>query len=284
MPIPVSVVYIVKNESARIEKSLASVVCFQEIIVVDSNSSDNTLAICEKYKAKIFQHDFVSYGKQKQFAVEQATCDWVLCLDADEVLSLDLKKEIKRLFASDPREDGFYLKRKLVFLGKEFHFGKESKDYQLRLFNRHTGNWSDDIVHEKVIIKGTTSKLKGTLLHYSYLNLHHYFIKFNHYTTLAAKEIHFKKKDLSRGKIFSASVFSFWKTYLLGLNFLNGYQGFVWSILASFYTFTKYTKARFMAKDYDTYPQEILNLFALLIFAICIISTIFLIPSVTHLW
>jgi len=239
----ISCVIITFNEGKNIRRCLDALKWCDEIIVVDSGSTDETLEICKGFHSKIHHKKFNGYGEQKRFAVSLAENDWILNIDADEVVSDALKNEIIAEFnKSEVDFAGFYLQRSLYFLGRRFNYGKESKEYYLRLFNKNHGNFSEDKVHEKVIVDGKTKKLTKELEHHSYTSLHQYFEKFNSYTTKASEELFEKgkKKNLIL-TIFSFPAY-FLKNYLLNGNFLNGIQGFLWALFSSFYPIVKYAK------------------------------------------
>lgn len=238
---PVSAVLITRNEAENLEATLRALTWCDEIVIVDSGSTDATREIAEAYGAKFIVKDFQGFGPQKRFAVRQAHHDWVLCLDADEVLSADLQKEIQELKADDSVK-GYRLKRQLVFLNRAFRFGRESREYHLRLFNRRFGNFDEAMVHEKASVQGEVKDLKSVLLHYSYPNTELYFRKFNEYTEKASIEL------LKRGKtrnpwinILSLPVNFLFRLIVHG-NILNGYPGWIWSLYSAFYPVVKYTK------------------------------------------
>lgn len=162
MNLKLSVFIIAFNEERIIEECLKKLYWVDEIIVVDSGSTDNTVAICEKYNAKIFYKKFNGYGEQKQFALDQTSNDWVLSLDADEVLTDSLINEIRLNLEFNQEESfGFYLKSRMVFLGKIFNYGNESNRNILRLFNKTHGNFSPITVHEEILVQGKTKYLKA---------------------------------------------------------------------------------------------------------------------------
>lgn len=239
----ISVVIITLNCGEILKKTLESVKWCDEILIVDSGSTDQTLEICRDYNCTIHSHPFEGYGKQKRYAVQLAKNDWVLSIDGDEVVSPSLKNEIETLFSNDTlNEQGYFLPITLVFLNKVFRFGNENKKLHLRLFNRKYGNFNDASVHESIRIEGKTSQLKKEILHYSYQDIHHYFEKFNNYTSCYVNDAFKKGKRASVFKIITRSIIDFFKFYIVKRNFLNGYAGFVWSVLSSFYTFVKYVK------------------------------------------
>jgi glycosyltransferase involved in cell wall biosynthesis len=241
----ISAVIIAKNEEHSIGRTLASLDFCDEVIVVDSGSMDSTLSICEKFNCKVFTRAFDGYGPQKQFAVSKANNDWVLSIDADEVVSDGLKKEIVNLFASaTPDAHGYFIPISLVFLGRLMRFGGEYKNAKLRLFNKTVGTFSASTVHEHVIITGKTASLKNNFLHYSYKSLHEYIDKFNHYTTAAAISMNEKGKKISVIDIALRLPLTFFKIYVLKGAILEGYPGLMWALLSGLYPLIKYAKLR----------------------------------------
>ena len=244
MSIKISCVIITLNEEENIRRSLTAVTWCDEIIVVDSGSDDKTIEICNELGCKVYYKDFDGYGEQKRYAVSLANNDWVLNIDADEVVSDELKNEIVNLFSAEKLlYKGFALPRQLIFLGKKFEFGKEIKEYYIRLFNKRFGDFSKDEVHEKLELNGEVKKLKGVFYHYSYKNIEQYFKKFNSYTTEAATVLY---NAGNRGRKPLAIVFGFpvyfMKNYIVNRNFLNGIPGFLWALFSSLYPVIKYFK------------------------------------------
>jgi glycosyltransferase involved in cell wall biosynthesis len=239
-----SAVMITFNEELRIKKTLQSLAWCDEIIVVDSGSTDKTIEICKEFKnCKTFNHTFSGYGEQKRVAVEYSSNDWVLSVDGDEVVTMELKTEIQNILNKEHiAYSNFYIPITLVFLGKVFKYGNESKKLHLRLFNKKNGNFNDAKLHEKLDVSGASLKLTGALLHNSYKNIHHYFEKFNSYTDTGAKIMVKNKRKVSRAVIMIKFPFAFFKIYILNLNFLNGYEGYIWSMFSAFYKIAKYAK------------------------------------------
>jgi len=244
MPNKISCVIITFNEEENIRRALNSVKWCDEIVVVDSGSADKTVEICEENDCRIYEKEFNGYGEQKRYAVSLAVNDWILSIDADEVVSDELCEEIKNIFNNDEiKINGFFLPRSLIFLGKQFKYGRESKEYYLRLFNRVYGNFSADRVHEKVKLEGDTQNLKSMLHHYSYTNIEQYFDKFNSYTSKAAQVLFDEgNKGRSIGAIVLGFPVYFFKNYFIYRNFLNGTQGFLWALFSSLYPVIKYFK------------------------------------------
>lgn len=237
---PVSVFIITYNEDKIIAKCLEKLSWADEIIIIDSNSNDNTIAICKSFGAKVINNSFVNFGKQKQFALEQTKNNWVLSLDADEVLSDELIDEIQNIdFTLDC--NGYLIPRTHVFLNRIFKYGSESNKHILRLFNKKHGEFTDNLVHENLIIKGNTRELQHDFLHYSYTSIEQYLIKLNKYTTFYAQE---KNKNFSIFTILIKTKFEFFKKYFLDRNFLNGKEGFYWAVFSAYYMFIKLVKSK----------------------------------------
>jgi len=251
----VSAVIITYNEASIIHKTLGQLWWCDEIVIVDSFSTDATVQICKQYNCKIFQRVFNGYGDQKRFAIKQASNDWVLCIDADEVISNKLVDELLETSRHPVSCDGYEIPMNLVFRGHEFKYGKESNCYFMRLFNRKAGYITNDKVHERIVVKGKTKKMKHPILHYSYADTHHYYSKFNQYTTYGAEQNFLKNKQRSTLLIICSVPLYFFKYYILERNFLNGINGFYWSMFSAWYHFVKYIKLH----DLQQLPERQLN-------------------------
>ncbi|MEO7766362.1 MAG: glycosyltransferase family 2 protein, partial [Ferruginibacter sp.] len=224
----VSAVIITYNEEQNIRRTLSKLTWCAEIVIVDSFSTDNTVAICKEFGCKIFSRVFDGYGAQKRFAVSKARYDWVLNIDADEVLNDNLVNEIQDALINNEGFAGFSIRMNLVFLNKEFTHGKESLRYYLRLFNKQMGSHSNDKVHESIRVVGPVKKLQHPIKHYSYSNLHQCLEKVNRYSSYSAEMAFSKGKNKSMFAILFGLPFNFFKYYRLELNFLNGRNGFYW--------------------------------------------------------
>jgi len=227
------------NEEENIERALKSVSFCDEIVIVDSGSTDRTLQIAREYTDKIFYNKWPGFGKQKNFAISKLNTDWVLNIDADEVVSDELREEIIAELKK-PRASAYAVNIQLVFMGKALRFGGTYPDYHIRLFKRGGFSFREDNVHEGVDAKAV--RLKNPVYHYSYKNLEAYFDKFNKYTTLIAQK-HFREGKRV-GKFFPFARFSFelFKRLFLKMAFLDGYPGVLYATLSSFYTLIKYAK------------------------------------------
>jgi glycosyltransferase involved in cell wall biosynthesis len=241
--IKLSAVIISYNEEAIIGETLSRLWWCDEIIVIDSGSTDHTVQICEEHGCKVFFRAFKGFGEQKNYGVSKAKNDWVLCIDADEVLTEPLIDEIRNeLSCHHEHYAAFSIPRNLVFMNRTFNYGKETNSCVTRLFNRTKGSWDNSVVHESVIVDGTTKKLQHKILHYSYSGYSQFINKINLYSSLGAKKLLHKKSTKSRTLVVLSIPFNFFKYYIIDRNFLNGYRGFAWSVLNTCYHFIKYLK------------------------------------------
>lgn len=237
----VSAVIITCNEEHNLQMSLPKLTWCDEIVIVDSGSTDGTIQICRSYNCKVHYRKFDGYGKQKKYAIGQASNKWVLCLDADEVMSDELVEELKREMKA-PSADGYYIPMVFVFMGKQFRHGKEGWRYFLRLFDRTKGGFTDHKIHEKIELNGNCKKLLNSIYHFSYRNFYQYFEKFNRYSSYGAEMAYAEGKKRSLTAIVFAVPLNFLKYYIVERNILNGVSGFYWSMLCAFYHFAKYIK------------------------------------------
>ena len=244
----ISTVIIAFNEADRIEATLLSLSWCDDIVVVDSGSTDGTQAIAEKYNARVLFHPFTGYGKQKQYACSQARNKWVLSLDADEVLSEELQSELQQV-AGQGKIAAYRIPRRFRFLGRTFLHGRSSVDHPIRLFNSEHAGFDSSIVHESVIVNGPISSLQGEMLHDSYRDLHHYFEKFNEYTSKAAQQMIDKETRRSLVLTVLSLPLYFLKHYIIGGHILNGRQGLIWSLFSSWYPIVKVAKATMLSKS-----------------------------------
>lgn len=237
MKTKISISIIAFNEAHIIEKCLEKLTWADEIVVVDSGSTDTTVDICSKYDCKVIFHPFENFGLQKQFALNQCSNDWVLSLDADEVLTDALIQEIQNLSFDVA---GYLVPRTHVFLNKIFKYGAESKRPILRLFNKNKGHFTPNKVHETIEVNGTVSKLNNEMLHYTVFDIKTAIQKQIKYALLSGELMHEKNKKDSIFKIVIKFPFDFIRYYFLQRNFLNGYQGFTWSMFSAFCNYLKY--------------------------------------------
>jgi glycosyltransferase involved in cell wall biosynthesis len=280
--VKLSVVIITYNEEENIGRTLQSVQALVgngqgEILVVDSGSTDRTIEIAKSHKAKVFVEEWKGYAAQKNSAIEKATGDWILSLDADEALDDDLQKALAGLWESmsvheklrseekanpmilndaweeiekyiDGKSDGdlagFWIKRKNYFLGRWIKHGGFWPDPKLRLFKRGAGAFEDRAVHEDLKVQGTTAQIKtGALLHYAYPALSGYIDHMNHYSSLGAEmAVAKRKRGFSFLNIVLRPSLTFKYNYILRLGFLDGREGFLLNLYHAIYVLWKYSK------------------------------------------
>jgi len=241
---PVSVVIICRNESTIIAACLDSVIDFaDEILVLDSGSTDDTCEICRSRGAKVIETDWPGFGPQKKRAVAAARNDWVLCLDADERVTSELQASIRGVLAA-PKYSAYRFARRNRFLGRYLLHGEGYPDWSLRFFDRRAAQWSNDMVHEKVICSEEVGVAPGDLLHESAETLAVYLEKQNRYTTLAADAAVLDEKTISAARLFLSPLIRFVKFYVLRRGFLDGVLGFVHIAIGCFNSFIKYAKIR----------------------------------------
>lgn len=240
-----SVVLITLNEEKRIVACIQSLPRGSELVVLDSGSTDQTVALAKSLGARVETRAFTNHCEQKNAAIALATRPWILSIDADEVMTDELRGEVVRV-TNDlaTLEAGFHITRRLVFMGRLMRFGKTS-DAPLRLFVRGRGHF-ESAIHEKVVVTtGKVGACKGTLLHYSYDDLTDYFRRFNSYTSSVAENHDAKGKAMPP---LLAHVLRPWvefvTRYILRLGFLDGYPGYTYALLSSLYTYVKYAKLK----------------------------------------
>lgn len=242
-----SVAIITFNEENIIGKTIDSIKeISDEIIIVDSHSTDKTVFIAEKKGAKVFIEDWKGYGEQKNSAIEKCNGDWILLLDADEVVSSKLKKEIKITISRKRTKDVYKIKRKSIVFRKKINFGGW-QDFVIRLWKKGSVKIQDQEVHEvyEVFPNKSVGCLKNEILHYTYYNIKEYINKLNRYTTESSIEMLKNKKNFpSIFNIYLKTLFRFFKIYLFKFGFLDGYEGYLLAKYSSIYTMTKYTKYR----------------------------------------
>lgn len=235
-----SVAIITFNEEKRLGATLESICDIaSEIVVIDSFSQDKTVEIAKEYNAKVFQEQWKGFVEQKNSLTSKCSHSFILYLDADEVISNELKQEIIKAVNS-PYADGYYLHRKTHYLGKLLNFAWQ-KDERLRLVKKSAEPlWKGEIVHEELFINGKTSLLNGYIIHYSYKDMKDHFAKTINYAYLSAKSYYKKGKKPSISKLIFSPFFSFFKLYILKRGFLDGIRGLIAGFSAYVYVFLKY--------------------------------------------
>lgn len=241
--LPLSLVVITLNEEKNLRRCLQSVPFAQEIIVVDSGSTDRTVEIAKELGAKVVHQPWLGFGPQKQFAVDLAANRWVLSLDADEALSEDLQSEILQCFGNLGAGGvaGFDMPRKSFHLGRWILYGGWYPDYQLRLFDKEKARWQDSQLHERVECP-SKERLKGDLLHFVFHDLADQIETNNRYSTLGAKSLAQAGKSFSIFKLCLKPVSKFLETFFWKRGFLDGLPGFIIAVGASYSVFLKFAK------------------------------------------
>ena len=237
------------NEADRIEDCIRSVVFCDEIVVVDSHSTDGTRLRAEALGVRVIERDFTGYRSQKEFAVQSARGDWVLCLDADERVSPELRREIEALRAGGfAGYAGWSIPRITDYFGRFLRHGNAYPDRLVRLFDRRRGGWTGREIHENTRVEGRTGRLRGHLLHYSYRSLTDHEQRMQRYAQLMAEALHASGR---RGGLAAALFNSSWRFvrgYFLRLGFLDGWRGLVFALIEASYVRQKYLKLYLLGK------------------------------------
>lgn len=242
-----SVTIITKNEANRIEACLRSIAWADEIIVLDSGSTDDTVALCKKYTDQIFVTDWPGFGAQKNRALGKATGDWILSIDADEQISDALRDEIRILLQSNPSCTAYTILRLSSYLGKTLHHGDWTNDYCVRLFRRNCAQFTNDLVHEKLqVLQGKIGKLKNPLYHQTFISLEQILEKVNHYSTLSAQAKYNKGRRATLFKAIMHGLWTFFRCYILKRGFLDGREGFMLAVSNAEGTYYRYIKMMYL--------------------------------------
>jgi len=238
-----SVTIIAWNEEERLRACLESAAWADEIIVIDAESTDKTVQVAREFTDKIWVRPWAGFVAQKNFALEQATGDWVLSLDADERVTGELRERIGRIVRANGPADGYSIPRKNIFWGAWVRHGGLYPDYQLRLFRRDAGRFAETAVHESVVVEGHVEALGEPMLHHSYRGLEDFVARSNRYSTLAAQEIVGRGGRAGLADLALRPLGRFLSMYVVKLGFLDGWRGFVLAVLYSNYVFLRMAKA-----------------------------------------
>ena len=237
-----SVIIITKNEGLNIRACLESVSWADEIIVVDSGSQDDTVAICREFTPHVYVHDWPGFGAQKNRALNYARKNWVLSLDADERVSSELRSEIVSVLNEASATNAYSIPRLSTYCGRFMRHSGWYPDYVLRLFRRENAHFSDDLVHERLLVEGSKKRLKGLLLHYAFENMEEVLHKVNQYSSAGALMMQQRGRQATLGGAVLRGFWSFIRTYILRAGFLDGREGFMLAVSNAEGTYYRYLK------------------------------------------
>lgn len=238
------------NEEKNLDRTLKALadIC-DEIVIVDSGSTDGTKDVAKKYGARFIHQPWLGYGRQRNVAIEQCNGKWILAVDADEELSPELREKIKEIINGNDNKKVYEINRLSVCFGKKIKHGGWGTSYAVRLFLKSAGRFNDNTVHESFVTQEEIFKIKEDIFHHSYLTLEDYFNKFNRYTTEGAIEYYKKGKKASLGQIVFNPMYKFLRMYIFRLGFLDGVEGFLLASTSSLYSMVKYFKLREMYRN-----------------------------------
>jgi len=236
-----SVVIITKNEADNIRDCLNSVAWADEIVILDSGSTDGTVGICREYTDKVFETDWPGFGPQKNRGIERATGDWILSVDADERVSPELRLEIEQALKVE-QYNGYEIPRLSYFCGKQIRHSGWWPDYIVRLFRRGSGKFNEVLVHEKVEVMGPVGRLRNPLIHYSFQSFEEVLQKMNYYSTCNAAMLFEAGRKSSLLEAAGRGLWTFFRTYVLRAGFLDGRHGFMLAVSNAEGTYYKYIK------------------------------------------
>src|SRR5271169_399319 len=243
----ISAAIIAQNEERNISRVIESLRCCDEILVVDSGSTDRTTEIAAKHGARVVESRWRGYAGQKNFAAEQCENDWVLSLDADESLSEALEAEIWQIKKNGAQYDAYTMPRLAQYLGAWILHSGWYPDRKVRLFDRRKARWEGKYVHESVVVNGSIGHLDSNILHFTCNSLSEHLKTMDRYTTLAAEELVSRNEEIRLRNMILDPAWTFTRTYVLQQGFLDGTEGLAIAHMAALYNFLKYAKAKNMS-------------------------------------
>jgi len=241
---PLSVFVTTRDEERNIVRCLESVAWAGEVLVVDSGSTDRTVALAERLADRVETREWAGYSGQKSYAVSRLTRRWVLWLDADEEVPPALASEIREAVSAPRGKKGFSMPRRSFYLGRWIRHGGWYPDRKLRLFLRESVRFDGKAVHESALVDGPVGRLRSDLLHYSYRDLAHHVAKTDALAALAAREMHESGRRSSAIDLWARPISGFMRSYVIRAGFLDGWQGFVAAGMSGLYDFLKHSKLR----------------------------------------
>jgi glycosyltransferase involved in cell wall biosynthesis len=242
--LPISAYVITYNEEKSIRRCLDSLKDFSEIVIVDSFSQDQTLALCREYTDRIYQREWPGFKEQFSYALSLTSHEWVFSLDADEVASPELLEAIRRLFAGGtPADaDGFYISRMTHYMGRWIRHGAWYPDYKLRLFKKSPARYEGENPHPRVEVNGKTERLEGKILHYTMENFSDHLKRLDSYTDIYAENQVKASAQISILSMIFRPLGKFLKSYIFKAGFLDGIPGFIIAVTSAFTIFARYVK------------------------------------------
>jgi glycosyltransferase involved in cell wall biosynthesis len=240
----ISATIVTLNEERNISRAIESLRCVDEILVVDSGSTDRTREIATSLGARVVEEPWRGFAGQKNFAARSAAHEWILSLDADEAVSEELEGEILELKRSGAKYQAYSFPRLAQYLGRWVRHSGWYPDRKIRLYHRDFAEWTGDYVHESVKARGESGRLEGKLLHFTCDSLSQHLRTLDRYTSLAAEELRSRNRRVPITKLLIDPAWTIFRTYVLQAGFLDGPQGAAIAWMAGLYTFLKYAKAR----------------------------------------
>ncbi|MBY0271418.1 MAG: glycosyltransferase family 2 protein [Burkholderiales bacterium] len=239
----VSAIIITKNAGTMIRRCLESVAWADETIVVDSGSTDDTAEICRALGVKlVVTDDWPGFGAQKNRALDAATGDWVFSIDADEWVTPELRDEMRAVIADPAAAQAYAMPRRSSFCGREMKHSGWWPDYVVRLFRRGAARFSEDLAHERLVVTGTTLKLKQPLMHEAISTMEQMLGKMNLYSSASARMLHARGRQASIGTAVLHGCWAFFRTYVLRRGFLDGREGFILAVANAEGSYYRYIK------------------------------------------
>ena len=259
LPLPISISIISHNEEANLPRCLASAAeLAREIVIVDSGSTDRTLAIAEEFGAKVHHQDFLGHRDQKNLCLDHCSEEWILALDCDEELTPELRASILRFFDSGDHERyvAAWMPRLVWFMGRWIHHGDWYPDKKIRLFKRSAGRWQGHLssqVHERVVVEGPETTLQGDLLHYSFRDIRHYLDKHVAYSDTFLEQQQADGVSWTLRDTLFRPWWRFFRAYVLRRGFLDGFPGFWIAMATGFFAFIRHSR-KYEAQLKNTSP------------------------------
>ena len=237
------------NEEHNIEVAIDSVAWADEIIVVDSFSTDNTVELAKSKGARILQREYENSASQKNWTIPQASHEWIFLLDADERVNEQLKSEVIKILTQPEKHQAYWIKRRNFFMGKEVKYSGWQGDKVIRLFKRDNCKYENKGVHAEVICDGTIGMLKEKLIHYTFKDIYHYLEKWDRYTTWSANDRAAKGEKPGVFHFVFKPAYRFFNDYFIRLGILDGMTGFIISSLSAMSVFMRYLKVKQILND-----------------------------------